>query len=178
MLGLAQEDWLYGGLGQAGARWSLVAQDLLMASLRQTGSDGFVGHWTDGWDGYPATRDRLLSALQASRAANPVILGGDIHSYWTTDLKADFRDPESATVATEFVTGSVTSDPPVAAMLPENPHVRYFESRAHGFITLDVRPDRLEAQLHAISDRTRADGALSTLKTFVVEDGRPGAVET
>lgn len=182
MLGLAQEDWLYSGLGQAEARWNLIAQDLLMASLRQPGRDGVVGHWTDGWDGYPATRDRLLSALQASAAANPVILGGDIHSYWTTDLKADFRDPESATVATEFVTGSVTSDPPpyepFAAMLPENPHVRFFESRAHGFVALDIRPDRLEARLHAISDRMRPDATLSTLKTFVVEDGPPGAVET
>ncbi len=61
-------------------------------------------------------------------------------------------------------------------MLPENPHVRYFESRAHGFVTLDFTPDRLETRMQAISDRTRVDASLSTLRTFVVEDGRPGAV--
>ena len=40
---------------------------------------------------------------------NPVVIGGDIHSFWVTDLKADFREPASTTVATEFVGTSVTS---------------------------------------------------------------------
>jgi alkaline phosphatase D len=41
--------------------------------------------------------------------ASPVVIGGDIHSFWVTDLKTDFRDPASPTVATEFVGTSVTS---------------------------------------------------------------------
>ena len=46
-----------------------------------------------------------------------VAVGGDIHSFWVTDLKADFDDPSSATVATEFVGTSVTSaSPPVEAI--------------------------------------------------------------
>ncbi|WGM45890.1 Alkaline phosphatase D [Brevundimonas sp. NIBR10] len=180
MLGLTQEDWLYQGLGGPSARWTIIAQDLLAASIRQKGRNGVVGHWTDGWDGYPATRDRLLSAIRNSPAQNPVLLGGDIHSFWTTDLKADFADPESATVATEFVTGSITADPPpyapFAEMLPENPHVKYFESRAHGFMSIAMTPDRMLTDYRAISDRRDPRATVSTLRTFAVESGRAGAV--
>ena len=58
-----------------------------------------------------------------------MVIGGDIHSFWVTDLKTDFRDPASPTVATEFVGTSVTSfgvpDETFAALLPDNPHVRF-----------------------------------------------------
>jgi alkaline phosphatase D len=180
MLGRAQERWLFDGFRRSDARWNIIGQDLLATSLRQKGANGMVGHWTDGWDGYPATRDRMLAAMQLSRLSNPVILGGDIHSYWATDLKADFRDPESRTIATEFVGTGVTADGPpyddFMAMLPENPHVRYFESRRHGYVSVEVRRDRLEARFQAISDRGDPAATVATLAAFAVEDGQPGAV--
>ncbi|HZZ36721.1 MAG TPA: alkaline phosphatase D family protein, partial [Caulobacteraceae bacterium] len=80
MLGAAQERWLHDGFRAADARWNIVAQDLLIASLTQRGANGVVGHYTDGWDGYTATRDRTLKALDEARTPNPVFLGGDIHS--------------------------------------------------------------------------------------------------
>ncbi len=132
MLGSAQERWLFDGFRHSDAQWNIVAQDLLIASLIQQGSDGTVGHWTDGWDGYPACRTRMLEAVKSSGMRNPVFFGGDIHSFWTTDLKADFSRPDSETVATEFVGGSVSADAPpyepFAAFLPKNPHVKYLRA--------------------------------------------------
>ncbi len=46
-------------------------------------------------DGYPEARRRLLTHLRDARVANPVVLGGDNHSFWANDLKPDF-DAESA----------------------------------------------------------------------------------
>ena len=130
--------------------------------------------------GYPACRARILNAVSDSRVANPVFIGGDIHSFWTTDLKANFDDPASATIATEFVGGSITADAPpyesFAEFLPRNPHVKYFESRAHGHVSVDVTPTRMETRFRAISDRRDPKATVSTLKAFVVEDGRTGAV--
>ena len=86
-----------------------------------------------------------------------------------------------ATVATEFVGTSITSDPPpydaLAQVLPENPHVKYFESRHRGYVGIDLTQDRMETRMQVIfSDRRDPNATVSTLKRFVVEGGRPGAV--
>ena len=112
--------------------------------------------------------------------ANPVFIGGDIHSYWTTDLKADFANPSSPTIATEFVGTSITSDGPpyerLRAVLPENPHVRYFESRRRGYVAVDLWRDRMDTRFQAISDRRDPKATVATLKRFAVESGKTGAI--
>ena len=182
MLGFAQERWLYDGFKASTARWNVIAQDLLITSVGQKDArTGMLGHWTDGWDGYPATRTRMLAAVASSKVRNPVFLGGDIHSFWTTDLKANFDDPGSATVATEFVGTSVTSDGPdydlIAQTLPQNPQVKFFDSRARGYVGVEVTPGRMETRFQAISDRRDPHATVSTLKRWVVESGKAGAVE-
>jgi alkaline phosphatase D len=180
LLGPEQEQWLFDGFKQSSAFWNIIAQEQLVARLRQKDREGQVGHWTDAWDGYPAARQRMLDAISATQPANPVFFGGDIHSFWVTDLKADFGDPSSASVATEFVGTSVTSDAPpydlMMGVLPENPHVRYFESRHRGYLAVDLFRERMETRLQVISDRRDPRATVSTLKRFVVESGKPGAI--
>ncbi len=180
MLGAAQEAWLFDGFRQAGARWNIMAQDLLVASLAQKTQAGEWAHWTDGWDGYPASRTRVLEAIAQSRLANPVFLGGDVHAFFTTDLKADFDDPRSATVATEFVGTSVTSEPApydrFIQLLPDNPHIRFFDSRQRGYLSADLTPAHLEMRMQVITDRRDPQAGVSTLRRWVVEDGKVGAV--
>src|SRR5262249_35587394 len=110
--GPEQERWLLDGLKTNDAAWHVMAQGQLIAELRQKDKTGATAYWTEAWDGYPAARQRMLDGIAAIKPANPVFIGGDIHSFWTTDLKTDFRNPKSETVATEFVGTSVTSDPP------------------------------------------------------------------
>ncbi len=181
MLGFEQERWLHDGFKASTARWNVIAQDLLITSYAQKDpKTGMVGHWTDGWDGYPATRTRMLNAVAESKVSNPVFLGGDIHSFWTTDLKADFDQQDSATVATEFVGTSITSDGPsydlFVQTLPLNPHVKFFDSRQRGYVGVEVTPGRMETRFQAISDRRDPHATVSTLKRWVVETGKPGAV--
>ncbi|MDI7775836.1 alkaline phosphatase D family protein [Asticcacaulis sp. EMRT-3] len=184
MLGIQQEAWLYDRFAKSHTTWNIIAQDLLVASFTQTGRDKagntIVGHWTDGWDGYPATRDRLLAAIQSTRLKNPVMLGGDIHSFWATDLKADFSNPNSATIATEFVGTSVTSDGPprkaFADRLPENPHIKYFNSGTHGYVVAEVTPQQMAVRFRAISDRADPNATVATERAFTVENGRAGVI--
>ena len=151
-----------------------------MAQLRQKSRDGVVGHWTEGWDGYPASRQRILNAMAATKVANPVVLGGDLHSFRTTDMKADFNNPSSPTIATEFVGTSVTSDGPpqdlFAGMLSENAHVHFFDSRQRGYVGVEMTRDRMDTRFQVISDRRQQDATVSTLKRYVVETGKAGAV--
>jgi alkaline phosphatase D len=180
LLGAQQEQWLFEGFARSDTAWNLLAQGQLMAQFRQRTAGGDVAHWTEGWDGYPASRERILEAIAATRLRNPVVIGGDIHSFWATDLKADFNNPSSPTVATEFVCTSITSEPPpyepFFKVLPDNPHIRYFESRHRGYVAVDLNAERMDTKFQIISERRDQNATLSTLKRFVVESGKPGAV--
>ena len=181
MLGQEQETWLYDRFRRVSAQWTIVAQDLNVAQLSQRDLSGRVGNYTDGWDGYPATRDRMLAALAAARTPNPVFLSGDIHAFFVNDLKADFNNPASATLATEFTGTSITSNGPpyelFMAGMAANPHVKFFDSRQRGYMSIEITPQRMTTRLQAISNREDPHATLSTLKTYVVENGRAGAVE-
>lgn len=180
-LGFEQERWLYDGLARADARWNILGQNLVMAGLRlsRTPQDE-PRYWTDTWDGFPAARDRLTSALSELKPPNPVVLSGDYHSFWTNDVKADSRDPDSPALATEFVGTSITSPGPsydgLMAVMPNNPQVRFFDSRPRGYMSIDIRPDRMDTRYRVISDVRDPTADVSTLNSWIVESGRPGAI--
>ncbi len=180
MMGFAQESWLYTALAHTKAQWNLIAQDVLMAQLKEKlkGEEAF---WTDDWDGYPANRTRLIKRIADTKVSNPVVVGGDIHSFFANDLKLDFDDPASPVVATEFVGTSISSYPApyelFAQAVPENPHIRFFESRKRGYVSVDLDRSRMQVRMRAVSDAHDPNAAISTLKTFAVENGKPGAVE-
>jgi alkaline phosphatase D len=178
LLGFEQERWLYDNLRTSKSRWNLLAQDLLVAPLRahkpDTGEDRY---WTDNWDGFQAGRLRLIENIRDSRVANPVILSGDYHSFWANHLYERPEDPDSKLVAPEFVGTSITSNGPsytaIQSVLPDNPQIRFFDSRVRGYLSLDLTPQRLEVRMQAISDRMDPKATVSTLKGFVLESGSP-----
>jgi alkaline phosphatase D len=177
-LGMAQEAWLYRQLRTAPARWNILAQAQLMAELRQSQESGEVAFWSEGWDGYPAARQRLLQQIAGSGLRNPVTIAGDIHSFWANDLKLDYHDSAAPVVASEFVSTSVTSNGPpyekFLAWTADNPHVRFFDSRKRGYVSAELRPERLEVAFRVVADVRDPDTEVSTLRRFVVENGRPG----
>lgn len=181
MLGFGQEQWLGLGLARAKATWNVIAQDVLMAQLREKQPDGSIGFWTDDWNGYPASRQRLLARIAQTKVSNPVIIGGDIHAFFANDLRVDFDDSNSPVVATEFVGTSITSDGPSYDMfngfLPDNPHIRFFESRKRGYVSVDVDAKQMTTRMRVISDVADPEASVSTLRTFAVENGRPGVAE-
>ena len=181
MLGAAQEAWLADGLARTRARWNVIAQQTLLAPLdRKPGPD--QSFWTDGWDGYPAARARLLDDIARLKPSNPLVIGGDVHCNWVADLKPDFDDPKSPLVATEFCGTSITSQGPSArqllAWLVENPHLRYGNGQQRGYVKMEIGRNACTATLRALDSEKRADSGIYTLATFVVENGRPGAQRT
>lgn len=177
LLGRAQERWLEGALSASRSRWNLLAQQTRMAQFDQKPGPGRRA-WTDGWDGYPAARQRLLSYLSQQRIANPVVLGGDVHLFNVCDLKVDFDDPRSPVVASEFVGTSITSQAAsqerLNRLLPDNPHIKLLDSRYRGYVRVEVRPGSMRAELRAMESVQARDAACNTLATFVVEDGKAG----
>jgi alkaline phosphatase D len=173
-----QERWLRGQLADTTTQWKVIGQQMLMAQLEQKQGEG-EAWWSDGWDGYPAARRRLLSQIAEKKIENVVVIGGDIHSFWVTDLKADFSDPASPTVATEFVGTSVTSEgvpyEVFERFLPENPHVGFFESRERGYVLAEVTPGLWRTELRVVDTITQPEATVRTLRVFAVEAGKAGA---
>ncbi len=178
LLGAEQERWLAGRFGASRAKWNVIAQQTLMAQFDRKPGPG-QRFWTDGWDGYPAARARLLNDVAQMRPSNPLVIGGDMHANWVADLKVDFDNPRSKVIATEFCGTSITSEGPtqkqVQAVLAENPHLRYGNGAKRGYVTMEIRRDACTATLRALDSEKRADSGIATAATFVVESGRPGA---
>lgn len=180
MLGEAQESWLRNHLRDSDSRWNVLAQQTLFAEFNR-GTAQMPVYATDGWGGYPAARDRIVQTLQDYGTANPVFIGGDVHSYWVTDIKADWRDADSATVASEFVGTSITSGggdmDTYNALLPQNPHVGFIETRERGYMLFEVNAEEWRTVHRSMPDAHVVDpnATLSTARTFVVEYGRAGA---
>ncbi|MFD7444408.1 alkaline phosphatase D family protein [Streptomyces sp. NPDC059909] len=178
MLGSPQEQWLLDGLGCSQARWNVIAQQAIMAQFDyDLGPDKIAN--LDRWDGYAAARSRILDYIAEHRPANPVVVSGDWHTNWVNDLKTDFDDPHSPTVATEFVGTSISSgagwDADVRLGLPANPHVRFCNGSYRGYVLCDVTPERWRSDLRIVLNARDAASPAFTIAAFEVQDGTPGA---
>lgn len=183
ILGRAQRTWLFDGLATSQARWNVLAQQVMFARFRGVRDDGTETWSMDKWDGYPLERQATLDVLAEAGTPNPVVLTGDIHSNWVADLLRDFDDERSQIVATEFVGTSISSGGDGQAMsrggrraLSNNPHLRFYNGQ-RGYIVATVTPERWTSEYKIVPIVTEPGGALETIATFVVEDGRPGAQE-
>jgi alkaline phosphatase D len=178
MLGTEQERWLQEGLAASRARWNVIVQQTMMAQVDRKPGEG-QSFWTDGWDGYPKARERLLRSVAESRVANPVVIGGDIHTGVVADLKISFEDPRSPVIATEFVGTSITSQGIGQKTLEnwrsDNPHILYANGSRRGYTTIELTPRRCVARMRVLSDVLDPDARISTLGAWTVEDGKPGA---
>jgi alkaline phosphatase D len=179
MLGAEQRSWLLGGLASSRAAWNLIAQSVRFA--QQDSSPDPATHRFDGvdnWMGYLADQHTLLDAF--ARTKNPVVLSGDSHVDFVYDLKRDFGDPKSTTVATELLGTSISSegDPFIPQTQfdgsAKNPQLKFFDNH-RGYVRCSVERSRLTADFRAVSTVTQPTATVSTVATFVVDDGRPGA---
>lgn len=181
LLGAEQERWLNGVFSRSKSVWTVVGNGEMFSRLFQKTKDGVEGWWTDDWNGFPTARERIIAAMTRTKVANPVFVTGDIHSFWVNDVKQDFRDPASPTVATELVGTSITSAgvpyDVFAKLLPDNPHIKFFDSRKRGYILCDAGRRALTADLRFVEDVRTVKTTGGSLAKFAIEAGKPGAVK-
>lgn len=137
----------------------------------------------DGWDGYPAARERLYDALK-SAGGNPVVLSGDSHAFWANAL----HDAQGAYVAAEFGTSAVSSPCPGegvpgvdlgAVFVAQAPEVKFNDQLAKGYIRLSLSRQEAVAELVAVETLVKPYAA-RTLARFRVRPApgsAPGPIE-
>jgi alkaline phosphatase D len=56
-----------------------------------------------------------------------------------------------------------------------NPHIRFYNGQ-RGYVRATLTPERWTSDFRVVPAVAEPGGAIETRATFVVEDGRPGAV--
>jgi alkaline phosphatase D len=178
LTGDAQEQWLLDGFQRSRARWDVLGQQVFFSQVELMQGPG-RGFNPDAWDGYAANRDRIVAGVMHSPVRNAVVLTGDVHSHWAAEVRQRFDDPASPVMATELVTTSISSGGDgsdtrdgIAAVLAENPHIRYF-SNHRGYVRTRVTPDELRADFQVVPFVSRPGAPVQTGATFVVPDRAP-----
>lgn len=199
LLGDPQRAWLSDVLRSSTARWRLVGNQVMLAPLRAVPvprplrrvlggvlvGDG-AGVNPGQWDGYPEEREALLRFLADEGVQDVVVLTGDVHSSWASELTV--APDRGRPVAVEVVGPSVTSDsfsvraipslpgavPLVARLVRRaNPHHRWFDLGHHGYVVVDVTPERLRADWWHVDSIRERGAAEHRAASFEVAAGTP-----
>lgn len=198
LLGQTQKDWFKHKLATAQGQWKFVGQQVMFAQLQilelqrllpgvpTNEFSPLIAINMDQWDGYPTEREEILDFVGDEGIDNLVVLTGDIHSSWASEL---YQNPAVLTagvlnspLGVEFVAPSVTSPgfpdgaaELVSALLPVvNPHIKYTDLKNHGFILIDVDRQRTQAEYYyaaSIDDAAQRGIAMSKVKTLAVSSG-------
>ncbi|CUA76846.1 Phospholipase D [Rhizoctonia solani] len=143
-----------------GAVWRIIGQQVVFTRLDLLGTLNL-----DSWDGYTANRKRILDLLYKRKIDNTIILSGDSHANWVSDLAypndtATYNPTTGqGAIGVEFA-GTAVSSPsplgqgisPVAAdtvskqLVASNPDLQWSEGSWRGFFTLSLAPSNLTAK--------------------------------
>jgi alkaline phosphatase D len=128
----------------------------------------------DGWDGYAATRQRVLDQWTKAKVANPIVLGGDIHTFIADELGPDPEHP----MASAFVGGSISSlganRADMDKLAAANPHLRFTEGEKRGYGRVDVTAKGCDVTFRAVENALVENSPAFDLAKFHIEAGRPG----
>ena len=188
MMGVRQEGWLTEAYRGEVAIWQVLAQQVLFAHF-----DWRPYPWVapaeapavdlDAWDGASAARDRMMRLWREAKVINPVVLTGDVHKGAALELKDDWRDPGSRCAGVEFLATSISSGGDGEAVMSQadalhasNPHMKFISDQ-RGYHRHTVTAKEWRADFRAVARISTPGAPVATVKSFVVEAGKPGLSE-
>ncbi|UPM44399.1 alkaline phosphatase D family protein [Halocatena salina] len=180
LLGDEQESWLFEGLTESNTRWNVLANQVPVAPTDENPHPEkreFGGG--DKWDGYRASRERLLSVLERDSVRNPVVITGDVHRNYAYDVKADATDPDAETVATEYVGTSISSFGDGTGLTGYDSELgepwQQFANDDRGYVRCTITPDQWRTDYRVVSTVEKPNASVETIASFVTGDREPGA---
>jgi alkaline phosphatase D len=131
-------------------------------------------------------RDRRRALLEACAVDNLVVLSGDLHGFYASELYPDFDAPDAEPLAVEYTVSAITA-PTVdlqlkaaiesnvilkglglldlvpqfdANLLATNPHLVHADSTQNGLAIVEVRADAVDVRFLIVSDVTARTGGV------------------
>ncbi|KAF9452393.1 PhoD-like protein [Macrolepiota fuliginosa MF-IS2] len=188
LMGPNQEKWLLDTLSESksrGAIWRVVGQQIVFIELNEGGFLDF-----DAWDGYRSNRNRILDHLYNNDISNTIILSGDSHANWVSDLAHtnDTMTYDPATgrgaIGVEFAgTGVTSTTAPFdgntfdaatnfsSIFVKDNIDLQWSEGFFRGFFTLEVSPKAINATYYSMRDVTFRNLDGFAIASFLVKAG-------
>ena len=149
LLGADQEAWFTEASGSSTATWNLIGNPVVLGGIDGGNDTDGAAYYLDTWDGYPTARHRFIEQLAA--IDNPVVLTGDYHAGMLIDVHERPFEPDTAIVATELMSPAISSPLFPADVTERSPQVRR-QLNGHGYLVLDVTPDRVHASFRLLDD--------------------------
>jgi alkaline phosphatase D len=182
LLGKEQLQWLDNTIANNKSKWLVMGQQIMMSPLlihNPLTKNYKIGN-ADQWDGYPAERQRFYNIIEKHNVKNLVVLTGDIHTAWSSNLpKLNYRtDKKNNTYGVEFVTASITSRNlgkkiPLAhrTIRAINSHIKFVDAYAHGYFTLHITSEEIRCD-HIFIDNIKSHEYKEIKgKSFIVKNG-------
>lgn len=193
--GTDQEDRLKDALTSSGPLWNVVANQVPMFEFDNDYDDvqgdypdpAYDSYYVEAWDGYGASRNRVLKHLADNRVSNPVVISGDMHCAWAADLKYNdahpedsFRRDDSTIIGTEFTGTSVSTTlsqgwkDTYRGALPSNEHVKYFDDRQGGYVLCTVNDRYWRSDFRLADSLNSSTSLVRTVASRYAWSGAPG----
>lgn len=172
ILGEEQRNWVLDGLENTSAQWNVLAQAV------RFGASGLEFGGGEKWDGYLADRKQLCNAMAQQSDLNSVVLSGDLHRSNAYDLKADYMDPDSETVGTEYLVTSISPFGDASGNKKTNfddPPWQKFWGDHRGYMYCTITPEQWQTDYRAVETVEEPESNAYTVASFVTEAGNPGA---
>lgn len=167
MMGSRQENWFYNSLSASAARgaaWRIIGSQTVFSKVNESVSYGNVDPLDyDAWDGYQANRNRTLNHLATNNISNNIVVSGDSHANWVSDLVwLDHSNYSASTGAgglgVEFAGTAVSSPSPYGQnitinsannysnwLTANNPELQWSELYYRGYFELQMGYDEVNA---------------------------------
>ncbi len=177
--GQRQRDWLIDGLNRSRAQWNVLANQVPFAPNDTNADPAIRAFGGEKWDGFPFDRAQILDFIAAQRLYNTVVITGDVHQNFVRNVPPDYINLDAEPVATEFIGTSISTGGDRTLRTEyggdaNNPHLRFTDNH-HGYVRCEVSRDQWQADYRVVPSVLAEEAPISTLASFVVEQGRAGA---
>ncbi|KAK3388746.1 PhoD-like phosphatase-domain-containing protein [Sordaria brevicollis] len=193
LMGPRQEAWFYRTLKQSskrGTKWRLIGNQAVFSQLIVS-DDMELPFNYDAWDGYVANRNRTFKTLYDNNITNNIMLAGDSHASWVSDLvwldgPAGSYDPitGNGSIGVEFAGSAVTSPSPLGQnttmkytesftklLTSVNPELQWTDLYYRGYYELSIGYKGVNASFFGSPDIRSRNGYEVSLANFTVWDG-------
>ena len=133
---------------------------------------------TDSWDGYPREREKLYKIL--SKSQSNVVLTGDTHNSWISNL----YNQNNEFIAVEIATPAISSPNTVDTFgsitknidddfVKNNKHLKWTNGLNKGYVKLTITRDNIKAKFLYVSTVKSKDYYLIDKNQFIVQHKQP-----
>ena len=190
MMGSRQENWFYSHLINSKATWRVIGSQTIFSRLNLSISYGIENPLNyDAWDGYQANRNRTYQTLYDHNIGNNIVIAGDSHANWVSDLiwlDTQPYDPTtgSGSIGVEFAGTAVSSPSPAgqnisimaannasSSLINDNRELQWSELYYRGYFELQISQDSVNASFFGIPTVINRNPNEISLANFTVLSG-------